>query len=189
MYLQIKFSGEDFMRYVIVCLIKGEALNFHETLVEDICNRFKVKRQRLPAHFTIKAPFETENINELENLMENYCKEIQSTPVLLEGYGHFRDAVVYMDVHASNEAVKVHDDFIDRLKTTDWLDWKRNEGKGKVFHCTLVSKLPPGKFPEIWQYVSDFPFSYSTFFDNISILVWEKDRWITYKEYRFKDRT
>lgn len=176
------------MRYVIVCLIKGEALAFHEKLVEDICEKFKVKRQRLPAHFTIKAPFETEKILELESLVESYCKDIQSTSILIEGYGHFRDAVVYMDVHASNEAVKVHNDFIDRLKSIDWLEWKRNEGKGRVFHCTLVSKLPPGKFQEIWQYVSSFNYSFPTYFDNISILVWEKDRWITYKEYKFKDR-
>jgi hypothetical protein len=67
------------MRYVIVCLIKGEALAFHEKLVEDICEKFKVKRQRLPAHFTIKAPFETEKILELESLVESYCKDIQST--------------------------------------------------------------------------------------------------------------
>lgn len=176
------------MKYVIVCLIKGDALTFHEKLVEDICKKFKVKRQRLPAHFTIKAPFETENINELENLAENYCKNILSTHTLIEGYGYFRDTVVYMDVHASDEAVKVHDDFIDKLKTVSWLEWKRNEGKGKVFHCTLVSKLPPGKFQDIWNYVSNFDYSYPAFFDNISILAWDKDRWVTYKEYKFKDR-
>lgn len=49
------------MRYVIVYLIKGEALSFHEELVGNICSQFKVKRQRLPAHFTIKVPFETTN--------------------------------------------------------------------------------------------------------------------------------
>jgi 2'-5' RNA ligase len=177
------------MRYVIVCSIKGEALKFHEKLVGEICDKFKVKRQRLPAHFTIKAPFEKENISDLENLTENFCKTKESTEFKLDGFGHFREDVVFMDIKTSNKAVTVHDEYIDVLKTLDWLEWKRNEGKGRIFHCTLVSKIPSGKFKDIWQYLSNFQCSFESEFDNISILRWEKDRWITHKEYKFKDRT
>lgn len=175
------------MRYVIVCQIKGEALKFHEKLVEEICSKFNVKRQRLPAHFTIKAPFETENIDKIENLTEKFCSENTTSDILIDGFGHFRDAVVYMDVHASKKAVEVHDKYIDVLKTVPWLEWKRNEGKGRVFHCTLVSKLPPHKFNDIWNYTSDFQCHFPTAFDNISILRWERDGWVTHKEYRLEN--
>ncbi|MCM8711142.1 2'-5' RNA ligase family protein [Clostridium sp. SYSU_GA19001] len=174
------------MRYLIVCLIKGEALVFHEKLVEDVCSKFQVKRQRLPAHFTIKAPFETENIHEVEKLTEEFCKNTKAFEILVEDFGHFGNAVVYMDVKPSKNAVKVHDDYIDVLKNIAWLDWKQNEGKGRVFHCTVVSKLPSYKFQSIWQYVSRFQFHFSTYFNNISILLWEKNKWITYREFELK---
>jgi 2'-5' RNA ligase len=176
------------MRYVIVCLIKGEALTFHERLVTDICDRFKVKRQRLPAHFTIKAPFESNDISDLEKLTEEFCSKKDYTNIEIDGFGHFREDVVFMDVKTSKEAVAVHDDYIDVLKTLPWMEWKRNEGKGKVFHCTLVSKIPNGKFNDIWNYASNFNCYFKTTFNNITILRWEKDRWVTHNEYKFKDR-
>lgn len=177
------------MRYVIVCLIKGDALNFHEGLVSDICDRFKVKRQRLPAHFTIKAPFERDNIRDLEELTEKFCSERQTADIKLDGFGRFREDVVFMHVKPSKEAEAVHDEYIDILKTVKWLDWKRNEGKGRIFHCTIVSKIPNGKFKDIWNYTSNFSCYFETVFNNISILRWEKDRWVTHKEFKFKDRT
>jgi 2'-5' RNA ligase len=170
-------------------LIKGEALDFHEKLVTDVCERFKVKRQRLPAHFTIKAPFERDDISDLEELTEKFCSSKESTDINLDGFGRFRDDVIYMDIKTSQEAVKVHDDYIDALKTLPWLEWKRNEGKGRVFHCTIISKIPDGKFKDIWNYTLNFNCYFENKFDNISILKWEKDRWITHKEYKFKDRT
>ncbi len=176
------------MRYVIVCLIKDEALEFHEKLVADICDKFKVKRQKLPAHFTIKAPFEMDNISDLEKLTEEFCDKRKITNISLDDFGHFREDVVYMNVNPSRAAVLIHDEYIDALKTLPWLTWKKNEGKGRIFHCTLVSKISYGKFENIWRYASSFSCYFETTFNNISILRWEKDRWITHKEYKFKDR-
>lgn len=176
------------MRYVIVCLIKGEALVYHENLVKDICERFNVKRQRLPAHFTIKAPFETDNIEEVKKLTEEFCNNNISTPIVINNFGFFRENVIFMDIKASKECITTNGRYIDRLKNLTWLEWKKNEGKNKVFHCTVVTKLSPEKFHSIWDYVSGLECSFNTQFDNISILKWDKDRWVTFKEYRFKDR-
>ena len=46
------------MRYVVVSVVKGEAGDFNNKLRKDIFNKFKAKSSKLPAHFTIKAPFE-----------------------------------------------------------------------------------------------------------------------------------
>ena len=55
------------MRYVVVSVVKGEAGDFNNKLRKDIFNKFKAKSSKLPAHFTIKAPFEYESSEE-ENL-------------------------------------------------------------------------------------------------------------------------
>lgn len=174
------------MRYVIVCLIEGEALEFHEKLTLAICHTFKVKRQRLPAHFTIKAPFETEKINEMEELIEKFCLNNKATDIKIQDFGHFKENVVYMDVLPSNEAIKIHDNFIDLVQTLPWLEWKRNEGKGRIFHCTLVSKIPYGMFDDIWTYISNINYSFNLSFDNISILSWENYKWNLHKQYKLK---
>lgn len=173
-----------FLRYVIVCLIKGKALEFHEQLVKNICANFNVKRQRLPGHFTIKAPFETDNIEEIENIVKEFSSNFGAFPIKLEGFGHFRQDVVFIDIKVSDKAKEVHDSFIDKLKAVKNLEWKRNEGKNRVFHCTLVSKLDHNMFDSIWDYVSSFECSFKENFDNISILRWDGDKWITYKEYK-----
>lgn len=174
-------------RYVVVCLIKGEALEFHERLVQQVCSMFNVKRQRLPAHFTIKAPFETDNIKEIENLTEDFCSKQKKSRILLKNFGYFRNSVVYMDVIPSKEAIDIHDKYIDVLSEVKWLEWKRNEGKGRVFHCTVVSKLFSDKFKLIWDYVNQIPFSFDSYFDNISILRWDKNKWVTFREFYFKE--
>jgi len=171
-------------RYVIVCLLKGDALEFHEKLVAEVCSKFNVKPQRLPAHFTIKAPFELEDISEIDTIAHNFTKSRKKEKITIDGIGFFRKNVVYMKVNPSTEAQKVHDDFIKELKKAQSLEWKPNEGRDKVYHCTIVSKLREDKFDPIWEYVSSFNPKFELEFDNISILRWENYRWVTHKEFR-----
>ena len=49
------------MRYVIVSVVHGEGGDFNNDLRREIFNKFKAKSSKLPAHFTIKAPFEVED--------------------------------------------------------------------------------------------------------------------------------
>lgn len=175
------------MRYVIVCLIKGNALKFHERLVEDVCYKYNVKRQKLPAHFTIKAPFETYNIKEIEHLTENFAEENHGYPILINSTGHFGMSTVFMKVELSDGALKVYKKFIDELKKIKSLEWRGiHDGEGNNFHCTVVTHLTNDNFSNIWDYVSKCNPQFSTYFDNISILRWDKNKWITYKEYQLK---
>lgn len=60
------------MRYVLVSVVKGPAGDFNNNLRKDVFSKFKAKSSKLPAHFTIKSPFEEDNINELENVLEKF---------------------------------------------------------------------------------------------------------------------
>ncbi|MEW9097028.1 MAG: 2'-5' RNA ligase family protein [Clostridiaceae bacterium] len=170
-------------RYVIVCLLKGEVLKFHEKLVEEVCFNYKVRRQKLPAHFTIKAPFETENIKEIEYVLDGFARNKSKQLLEISGFNHFRDAVIFMNVLPSKEAIDIHDQFIDELTNIPWLHWKPHEGKEKVYHCTIVSRLKSDKFSPIWNHVNKYNPQFKTYFDNISILKWNGERWDVYKEY------
>ena len=132
------------MRYVIVSIVKGPAGDFNNNLRKDIFSKYKAKSSKLPAHFTIKAPFEyNENITDLENCIEEISKKEKATPYKIDGYNHFDDRVIYMDVNMSKEAKKVHDELIDKLSTISYINFKNNEGKDKIFQRAGCGELGP----------------------------------------------
>lgn len=171
------------MRFVIVCLINGNALDFHEKVTQDVCHNFKVKRQRLPAHFTLKAPFELDDISELEIKISEFVKLREKQPVKIDGLAHFGTNVIFMNIIPSKEALILYNDFITLLKGVNYLTWKRHDGNSKIFHSTIVTHLKEDKFYKIWNYVSKYNPQFSIYFNNISILKWEVDRWVTYKKF------
>lgn len=174
-------------RYVLVCNIEGEALKFHEKLTNEVCHKFNKRRQKLPAHFTLKAPFETNKIDAIIELLNNFSEDKVKNPIKIQGFGKFRRDVVYMDVEVSDEAKKVHDELIDELAKVSWIEFKKNEGKDRVFHCTIVSRGIQDKFNEIWEYVNKHDCNFNTYFDNISLYIWKNNTWVLYKKFQFKD--
>ena len=174
------------MRYVIVCLIKGEALSFHEKLVGNICSEFKVKRQRLPAHFTIKAPFDYDDISELEKTLENFSKTHKKAPYNIKGYNHFDNRAIYMEVNMSREGKILHDELFDELNKIDYINFGEKDGKDKIFHVTISSKKIQKIFHELWDYINHIPCDFDCEFDNISIFKWQDNTWKLHKEFNLK---
>lgn len=174
------------MLYVIVCLIKDEAHQYHETLVEKVCTQFGVKRQKLQSHFTIKAPFEAENIQQLEQITSDFCERNTESEFTMDGYGHFGDRVAYMDIQPSHEMVETCSKYVSELRKIPWLQWKSNEKGSRIFHCTVVSKLSKGKFDGIWHYLSNHSFNFRCKFDNITVMRWDKDKWTIHKSFLLK---
>ncbi|WP_291580953.1 2'-5' RNA ligase family protein [Clostridium sp. UBA6640] len=171
------------MRYVIVCTIKGPAGEFNNKLRKDIFHKFGAKSSKLPAHFTIKAPFDYDDITELENTLENFSKTYSKAPIEIKDYNFFRKDVLYMDVKMSKEAKDTHDKLINELVKLPYLTFKSNEGKNKVFHITVASKKIYDKFESIKNYVESFPCNFQSFFDNIGIYKWVDNTWVLHKEY------
>lgn len=172
------------MRYVIVCNIGGKAAKLNAKLAADLKYKFNAGRSKLSAHFTIKAPFETDenNIIELENILEKFQSDFKGYEISIDGFDKFREDVIYMPVKLSKEARNVYDKLINELKKLNWLEWKRNEDKNKVFHCTIVSKRVKNNFEEIWEYVNKYNCNFKANFDNITLYKWEKNNWILKKE-------
>lgn len=175
-------------RYVLVCLIEGEAGEFHDRLTNDVCHKFNKKRTKLPAHITLKAPFETDNIKDMENMLEGFVSTRYKTPIKVSGFGKFRRDVVYMDVNVSQETKKVHDELIDELGKIPWIEFKSNEGKDRVFHCTIVSKRLQDDFNEIWEYVNEYTCDFDVCFDNLCLYKWKDNTWVLYRKFKFKDK-
>ena len=128
------------MRYVIVSVVKGEGGDFNNNLRREVFKKLGAKSSKLPAHFTIKSPFECNNISEVDKVIENFCNNHNKAKYTLEKYGHFDNRVIYMKVHMSEEGKKLHDNLIDELDEIDFINFQPHDGKNKVFHVTVSSK-------------------------------------------------
>ena len=129
------------MRYVIVSVVHGEGGDFNNDLRREIFDKFKAKSSKLPAHFTIKAPFEVEDeIKEIEYILESFTKKYSKTPYKIEGYNHFDDRVIFMKVIMSKEGKILHDNLIDSMSSIDYINFDKLDGKNKIFHITISSK-------------------------------------------------
>lgn len=177
------------MRFVIVGLIQGAPYEFHEKLVSEVCSIYKVKRQKLQSHFTIKAPFETDRIEEIERLTQDFCLQNSICQFEIDNYGHFSDKVVYMKIIPDQQMIDTCKSYISCLKYLNWLEWKASEGGRIVFHCTIVSRLPKGKFDDIWEHVSKYPCNFNCKFDNITIMKWDMDHWVIHKSFKLEQHS
>lgn len=175
------------MRYVIVSVVKGNAGDFNNNLRKEIYEKFKAKSSKLPAHFTIKAPFEYDgDISELQSIIKNLCN-IGNKPVYtINGYNHFDNRVIYMDLHMSKEGEIFHNKIVDELSKLSYINFTKSDGKNKVFHVTLASKRIQDIYYEIWSYVNKIPCNFNCEFDNICIYAWDNNKWNLVHEYIIK---
>ena len=174
-------------RYVLVCLIEGEVGKFHNSLVNEVCNKFNTKRQKLPAHITLKAPFETDKIGDMIYMLQRFAESRNESSIKVKDFGKFRRDVIYMDINVSQEAKKVHDELMDELTKIPWIEFKLNEGKDRVFHCTIVSKRIQDKFEDIWNHVNQYECDFDVYFDNLSLYKWQNNTWELFRKFKFKD--
>lgn len=176
------------MRYVIVSVLKGRAGEFNNDLRKDVFSKFNLKSSKLPAHFTIKGPFEyNKDIKDLEKRIESVCKNEKAYPFKIDGYNHFDDRVIYMEVKMSKEGKDVHDKLIDEMDKLSYINFDKKDGKGKIFHVTITSKKLKPLYDEVWSYVNKFHCKFDCLFDNVSIYKWEENTWKLYKEFRFNE--
>ncbi|AAK79570.1 2'-5' RNA ligase [Clostridium acetobutylicum] len=176
------------MRYVLVCIINGEAAKLNNRLASELKHEFNARRSKLPPHFTIKAPFETDekNIDDMKNILKKFESSFNAYNMDISGFSSFRKDVIYMPINLSKEAKEVHDKLIDELKGLKWLEWKNNEGKNKVFHCTVVSKRVRENFDEMLRYVNDYECNFKSDFDNITLYKWDTNTWVLEESYKLQ---
>ncbi|GAA0704456.1 2'-5' RNA ligase family protein [Paraclostridium ghonii] len=174
------------MRYVIVSVAKGNAGIFNNNIRKKVFDKFGAKSSKLPAHFTIKAPFESDDISKLDYILEKFCNLNPISKYKVHGYDHFDDRVIYMKVLMSKQGKNIHDNLINQLANLNYIKFNNHDGKNKIFHITIASKKIQKIFKEIYGYVQPIPCNFDCYFDNISIFKWENNTWILHKEYLFQ---
>lgn len=175
------------MRYVVVCDVKGEGGKFNNKIRKEVYEKLGAKSSTLPAHFTLKAPFESdEPLTGLKEVLTQFCNHEQAAPFKLKGYEHFDDRVIYMHVEMSKEGKALHDRLIDAMAKVPYLVFDKKDGKDKIFHVTVSSKRIQPIYDKLWEYVQQYPCDFDCLFDNITIYRWETDKWVIEQVFKLK---
>jgi 2'-5' RNA ligase len=177
------------MKYSIVYLIKGKAETYHQKAVYDLGNKFGVEttiNQKVPSHITFKYLSDRKKIKDIEKILDELSKKIDSSNFILGGTGNFGKNVIYFKVEPSRQMVLFRSNLLKelkKLKDVRWNSWDKNSSK---FHATITEKDIGNKFKEIKSYLFKYNKKFNLKFDSITIIKKPKDKWIIHKEFKIK---
>ncbi|MBI4146177.1 2'-5' RNA ligase family protein [Candidatus Woesearchaeota archaeon] len=160
------------MRYIIHCLLEGRVAAYQKRLVSNIYQEFGLnitKEENLQTHFTIKYWFETEDMVEVERIIEEFCKKHKSQPIRVGGFGSFPPKVVFINVQLSGAAKKVFFELISELRRIKWMPWDKYDAENLHFHSTIAEECNE-RFDAVQEYVRGKEKYFNCKFDNITIL-------------------
>lgn len=174
------------MNYRVVYLLRGESKKYAEKLIKDVAKKFDVNycySGRQPAHITLKYRFETDNVKKVEKIIEDVCKNNNSSYFEIGGVGNFTKHALILKVKPSKEMVKFEKELIKALK-----DYKGDLSKYdalvyKSFHVGIAHHDIEEKFSEIKYYLKKFNKKFKVKFDKVYLIKKVNNKWIVQKEY------
>jgi len=161
------------MKYAIVCLLKGKTKEYQENLMSDISDKFGIENlnNKIMPHITLKSPFETEDISELENRLETFARKNRSSEILINGFGSFNDNVLYLDAEFSDKAKKTFRRFNKKIEDLDYIDFHEYDKMEENFHSTLAIIKDRNKFNKIKNYLeNNYSPEFNMDFDNVAVI-------------------
>lgn len=165
-------------------MLDGDAATFNDELRNDVKNTFHAKLSTLPPHFTIKEGFKYDgDVSDLVSIIEAFCKDEKAKPYQIDGYGHFRNDVIFMNVLMSKEAKEMHDRLIDKMDQLPYINFSENDGKDKDFHVTIASKQIRRFYDRLYEFVNKKPCHFDCMFNNVTIFKWGNRKWDIYRKF------
>ncbi|MFA6297156.1 MAG: 2'-5' RNA ligase family protein [Candidatus Paceibacterota bacterium] len=173
------------MKYFIGYLIKGEASDWHINLTKDISEKFNTWKiyERLPPHITIFYPFETDDVENIKNILRSWVQYRNIIGnFIMSDFDRFDDNVVFAKIEASSQLVNTIEGLRIILKDVpgmpkdNFLTWHP--------HATLANKLTPQEIKKIWEYVQTLEKpNFMLPFDNVTLFRLEGDKWIVEESF------
>jgi len=153
-FLKNIFKPKGGTHYLIEFRFQGYAKSYLKTNIWTASKKFKVKgitKGKVVPHISLVGPFKTTKQKELVKKFISVCKKYEWLRFRLNGFDHFDDRVIYVEVHPSQKLIEFRQELFDALEpiiyTTD-TDYQ----KPFMFHSTIAFKDIQNKFSKIWSY-------------------------------------
>ena len=172
------------MKYFIAHMLTGEAKRGHDAITEAVSETFGLSRPT-PAHITLKRPFDTDRIEDIEDVLEKFSKFKKRAPIKLKGFGNFGRNVLFVNVFPSPAADLLIRELDIMLKCVSWVRFGVFENPRRL-HATIVHKKVSSKFNKVWRFVSKGSFEFDVLLSSITVLKKEGGIWTIHKQYSLK---
>lgn len=175
-------------RYIIASVIKGEVAHLHQKLVDEVSEKFNLRKIKTPSHVTLKDNFYCSDTSEVENIIQEVIENTSTEgKVIIDGISNFSNEIFYINAKLDDNSKIIYENLLDKLKRIEWLQWDQFDTLEREFHLTITNKASVENFAAIDTYLSQFHPHFEVAFDNISILkkLEDEHRWIVHKEFKF----
>ncbi|MSU74266.1 hypothetical protein EXS57_00630 [Candidatus Kaiserbacteria bacterium] len=172
------------MRRIVAHLIRGEAKTEHEKITRDLSEKFGTFpiHDRIPPHLTLKRWFELDDasMETLYVILDDFATSHKQSGYRLQGFGHYGEDVIYMDVKPSPETSAAVRDLMEALHGVDKMTFDEFDEMEDDLHATLVfGALKPFEFTPVWDYLNTQErIDFNMTFDNIAVLKRNEDKWV-----------
>ncbi|MFA8301288.1 MAG: 2'-5' RNA ligase family protein [Hyphomicrobiales bacterium] len=143
---------------------------------------------RSPAHITVLSPFFLQN-GTLDEAIKNIGEKVYSYDpfdVKLYGFDHFGERVIYVNVVKNEELAQFQDQIHKEIFAEGYIKAApiRNEFHP---HITIAFKdIKSYHFAKIWRYFFKIRYRRSFPVNNIHLLQYGNNRWLSIKEFKLK---
>lgn len=170
-------------------LLDDECHNYSRKLELELCEKFGLCwGLKQSPHITIKAPFETEKLNPFVEYLENLVKEISQFEIELEGFNHFGNKVLFLDVKENKKLKDLHFRILDDLQNKFNIQPHELEGDNVKFHSTIATgDVTSEKFSKAKKYLEKYhpKFKFTARTLGIFYYLGEEAGWIIVRRIRF----
>ena len=180
------------MKYAIAYLIKGEAGRYNQKLIRDVGPKFNetyMIENPMPSHVTLKYSFNAtlKQLSELEKFLARFSKRFKQQKIIINGFGHFRRFVAFLNVEFSEQAVEIHRELNKELSNLEWMGWNKFDNQYNQYHGTISYGNTRKSFDNVWNYIRRLKRCvFELRFDNIAILKEEKRGWKVHREFKIR---
>ena len=177
------------MEYSIFYLMAGEVKRYRDKLVRKVGPKFGeryVLDSKLPAHITLKVPFETKRIEEVEKVLKEFVKNHKASKIKIIGIGHFRRFVTFLKFKFPKPALQIQKDLIKEISNIKDIKIREHDKKWHP-HSTISYGNTKKSFNGIWNYLKKLNKSdFEMMFDNITIMKKSGKYWRVHKTFKLK---
>lgn len=162
------------MKYSIFYLFGGEAGRYRDKLVQDVAQKFgerDILDSRMPAHLTLKVPFETNmDILEVENSLREVTNKYESQDFEINGFDNFHNRVIFLNFTKPSLIIEIKKELIQKLENIKGISIHQHDREFNL-HATVAHCRNEKYFSDIWNYVNKIEKPYFKMrFDNLTLM-------------------
>lgn len=144
--------------YIIEIRTGGQIKNNLREIIYDVAETFDVSgaaEPRAVPHITLYGPYNTNNGRQVKRTLTDIYHQYNIVPYVVDGFGYFRDDVIYAKVVPSPELRSLRREVQTQLNPLTYNERSHDSNYYYDFHITIAFKDIGRKFDEIWDYVNN----------------------------------